>query len=111
MSKTAASTEITRPKRARRPDLRVVPTEDIDAMEAAIVAEANHMRPAITRHSVHLDHLRGRRKAVEADRAALVEKKALVLSLVKTFVAAVDDEIADADAALALYSGVSGETD
>lgn len=110
MTTATASGETPAPARkSARPNLRVVPADDIETMTRDIEAEVKHLRPAITRHSVDLDRLRRERKDRIDQRDALIEKKALVLSLVETFGAAIDDEIADAERAIALYSGI-GET-
>lgn len=109
MTAATATKKAVTPKRgAKRPDLRVVPADDISRMEERIVAEAKHMRPAITRESVAREQMAGECAEYESARAALLEKQALVHSLVETYDAAIADEVADLDATIALYSGLGG---
>lgn len=106
MTAAIATKETVTPAKKRKPDLRVVPADDIATMGAAILAEAQHMRPAITRESIDREELGGKLAARRAERAELIEKKMMVRSLVETFEAAIDDEVADLDATIALYSGI-----
>jgi hypothetical protein len=109
MTAATATKETVTPKRAtKRPDLRVVPADDISRMEEQVVAEAKHLRPAITRESVAREQMARQRAEYESARAALLEKQALVHSMVETFDAAIADEVADLDATIALYSGLGG---
>lgn len=88
--------------------LRVVENEtvDLDRMEQELRDAMEHSRPALTRASVDRQHLETKRAEREAERATLVEKRTLAGDLYAAFCAAVDDQIADLDATIALYSGL-----
>lgn len=81
---------------------------DLEKMEQELREAVEHLRPAITRASVDREHLETRLAERHAERATLVEKKTLAGDLYAAFCAAIDDELADLDAAIALFSGVSG---
>jgi hypothetical protein len=82
---------------------------DLDRMEQEVIEATTHMRPSITRASVARERLKGDLAGYEAERAALIEKRTLAVIRTETFTAAIDDEIADLDVAIGLYSGVKSE--
>ena len=80
---------------------------DLDRMEQEVIEATTHMRPSITRASVARERLKGDLAGYEAERAALIEKRTLAVIRTETFVAAIDDEIADLDVAIGFYSGIA----
>lgn len=81
---------------------------DLNKMDQELRDAIEHLRPAITRASVDREHLETRLAERLAERATLIEKKTLAGDLYAAFCAAINDEVSDLDAAISLFSGVSG---
>jgi len=93
---------------SRKPSLRVVGEPDLAQMESVVLEAAKQQAPIVQRAASVRDELVVKVKALDSERADLVDRRTLLTRQYEAAIAGLDTHIADIDAARALYVGGLG---